>query len=91
MDLYNEPATPFVAEFLGPPKMNLIRGSAISQMGCNLYGIRPEHPRLLIEKGLWKGRSRHAERLGSDTSYVEAEDPGPLTVRLNGQRRFSTD
>ena len=26
MDLYNEPATPFVAEFLGSPKMNLIRG-----------------------------------------------------------------
>ncbi len=43
MDLYNEPATPFVAEFLGSPKMNLIRGSVASQMGCDLYGIRPEH------------------------------------------------
>jgi len=91
MDLYNEPATPFVAEFLGSPKMNLIRGSVASQMGCDLYGIRPEHLELSIEKGLWKGRLRHAEHLGSDTLvYVEAEGPGPLTVRLNGQRRFST-
>ena len=90
MDLYNEPATFFVAEFLGSPKMNLIRGSVAGQLGCDLYGIRPEHPGLLIEKGLWEGRSRHAERLGSDTSYLEAEDPGPLTVRLNGQRLFST-
>ena len=86
MDLYNEPATPFVAEFLGSPKMNLIRGSVASQLGCDLYGIRPEHPGLSLEKGLWKGRLR----LGSGTLYVETEDPGPLAVRLNGQRRFST-
>ena len=90
MDLYNEPATPFVAEFLGSPKMNLIRGFVASQMGCDFYGIRPEHLELSIEKGLWSGRLRHAEHLGSDTLvYVEAEGPGPLTVRLNGQRRFS--
>ena len=52
MDLYNEPATPFVAEFLGPPKMNLIRGSVASQIGCGLYSIRPEHPGISLEKGL---------------------------------------
>ena len=90
MDLYNEPATPFVAEFLGSPKMNLIIGSVAIQMGCDLYGIRPEYLGLSLDKDLWKGRLRHAEHLGSDTLYVEAEDPGPLTVRLNGQRLFST-
>ena len=35
--------------------MNLIRGSVASQMGCDLYGIRPEHLELSIEKVFGKG------------------------------------
>ena len=83
--------TPFVVECLGSPKINLIRGSVASQIGCDLYGIRPEHLELLIEKGLWKGRSRHAEHLGTETlAYIEAWGPAPLTVCLIGQRSFKT-
>ena len=81
----------FFVEFLGSSKTNLIRDSFASQIGCDLYGIRPEHLELLIEKGLWKGRSRHAEHLGSNTlAYVEAEGLAPLKVYLIGQRIFKT-
>ena len=81
----------FFVEFLGSSKTNLIRDSFASQIGCDLYGIRPEDLELLIEKGLWKGRSRHAEHLGSNTlAYVEAEGLAPLKVCLIGQRIFKT-
>src|ERR1700712_802193 len=43
MDLYNHPATPFVAGFIGSPRMNLYTGDTARAMGCNTYGIRPEH------------------------------------------------
>ena len=81
----------FFVEFLGSSKTNLIRDSFASQIGCDLYGIRPEDLELLIEKGFWKGRSRHAEHLGSNTlAYVEAEGLAPLEVCLIGQRIFKT-
>ncbi|HCV87388.1 MAG TPA: hypothetical protein DGB85_12515 [Deltaproteobacteria bacterium] len=60
-------------------------------MGFDLYGIRREHLELLAEKGLWKGRSRHCEHLGSNTlAYVKAEGLALLKVCLIGQRIFKT-
>lgn len=91
MDLYNQPATPFVAGFIGSPKMNLIEGSVAEEQGSDLYGVRPEHLELSGERGLWRGRVRHAEHLGSDTLvYIDAEGPGALTVRMAGEQLFTT-
>ena len=86
MTLYNQPNTPFVAEFIGSPKMNLIEGAVAMDLNAKAIGVRPEHIRVSPEEGAWKGRLRHVEHLGSDTiAYVESPDTGAMTVRLVGE------
>ena len=43
MELYNNPASAFVAGFIGSPKMNFISGKAAEDLGGETVGIRPEH------------------------------------------------
>jgi multiple sugar transport system ATP-binding protein len=85
MELYNHPATPFVAGFIGSPKMNLLEGEVAKAMGCATYGIRPEHLRLSPSSGLWQGRVRHVERLGADAViHIESAVAGMLVARTAG-------
>ena len=84
MELYDHPATPFVAGFIGSPKMNLLTGDAARAFGCGTYGIRPEHLALSAD-GLWQGTVRHVERLGADAIVHLATDAvGPLVARAAG-------
>ena len=85
MELYLKPQTPFVAGFIGSPKMNFLEGSVAQAAGADLCGIRPEH--FLVAKGPAdiKGRIRYLEMLGSDTLiYVDTAEYGPLRVRQAG-------
>ena len=85
MDLYNHPATPFVAGFIGSPRMNLLEGAAAARMGCKTFGIRPEHLLLSADGGTWQGTIRHIERLGADAIiYLETPDAGQLVARTAG-------
>ncbi|MEK1932097.1 MAG: sn-glycerol-3-phosphate ABC transporter ATP-binding protein UgpC [Pararhizobium sp.] len=85
MELYNHPATPFVAGFIGSPKMNLFEGEIAERVGCRIYGIRPEHVVLSAESGTWRGKVRHVERLGADAVvHMDAEGLGDLTARISG-------
>lgn len=89
MDLYNTPANPFVAGFIGSPKMNLIEGEFAKSQGCDTYGIRAEHIDLDKEQGEWTGTVSYSENLGSDTiSHVTVEGMGSLTVRSEGSVFF---
>lgn len=86
MELYNTPQTPFVAGFIGSPKMNLLEGNAAKAQGCDIYGIRPEHLDLVSNGGDWTGKVRHAELLGADTmTFVDVDGVGPMTVRSEGE------
>ena len=86
MELYNQPGNPFVAQFIGSPKMNMIEGPAAEQKGAKTLGVRPEHIAVAKDTGAWKGRVRYVEHLGSDTvAYIDGEGLGSLTVRLTGQ------
>jgi multiple sugar transport system ATP-binding protein len=92
MELYERPATPFVAGFIGSPRMNLYEGSVARDMGCEVYGIRPEHVILSKSDGRWSGRVRHVERLGADTIvHLDVPELGPLVARTTGDRAFSHD
>ncbi|GGB31340.1 ABC transporter ATP-binding protein [Allosediminivita pacifica] len=89
MELYERPASPFVAGFIGSPKMNLIEGKVARDMGCEIYGIRPEHLDISETEGLWSGHVRHVERLGADTIvHLEVPEVGPLIARVDGSRTF---
>ncbi|PKA43568.1 sn-glycerol-3-phosphate ABC transporter ATP-binding protein UgpC (plasmid) [Rhizobium sullae] len=91
MELYRKPVTPFVAGFIGSPKMNLYTGEIAHRFGCETYGIRPEHIRLSEAEGEWQGRVRHIERLGADAIlYLDVPDVGEMVVRAEGETAFAT-
>ena len=84
MELYNAPVSPFVAGFIGSPKMNLYDGAAAGE-ACATYGIRPEHLRLTTDAPRWTGTVRHVERLGADTMvYLAVPGLGEMVVRADG-------
>jgi ABC-type sugar transport system ATPase subunit len=86
MELYRAPATPFVAGFIGSPRMNLFTGAVARAEGCGTYGVRPEHLRLSTESGKWQGRVRHIERLGADAVvFLAVDGMGDLVVRTEGE------
>ena len=87
MSLYHDPATPFVAGFIGSPKMNLFEGEVAAREGCSIYGIRPEHIALSATEGKWQGRVRHIERLGADTVvHLDVPELTSLVARTDGDR-----
>ncbi|WP_349961760.1 ABC transporter ATP-binding protein [Rhizobium sp. ZPR3] len=87
MDLYHNPATPFVAGFIGSPKMNLFEGEIAAREGCGTYGIRPEHIALSAAEGKWQGQVRHIERLGADTVvHLDVPELVSLVARTDGDR-----
>ncbi len=86
MDLYNHPASEFVAGFIGSPKMNFIKGAHAQAAGATTLGVRPEHFIMGQSDDAWEGRVGLVERLGHDTVlYVNVDDAGALTVNLSGQ------
>ncbi len=89
MELYNNPASAFVAGFIGSPKMNFISGNAAEELGGNTIGIRPEHFRVGAQGDGWTGHVTLVERLGHNTIlYARVADVGPVTVLLDGQHDF---
>ena len=84
LDLYNKPATQFVAGFIGSPQMNFIGGDFASARGAATVGIRPEHLKV-VGAGPIEGRLRHAEKLGNETfAYVDAGPLGDISARMEG-------
>jgi iron(III) transport system ATP-binding protein len=82
-DLYERPATRFVAEFIG--RINLVRGVA----GRSLAGIRPEHVELVGGGEAPDRRLGRVERsvfLGSVTRVTLAVDGAPVMLELAGRR-----
>ena len=90
MELYNKPATPFVAGFIGSPKMNLFTGDIARAKGCTTYGIRPEHLTISKTDGEWRGTLRHIERLGADAIlHLDVPDLGQVVARAAGDTDVS--
>jgi multiple sugar transport system ATP-binding protein len=84
LDLYNKPASMFVAGFIGSPQMNFISGGFASQLGAHTIGLRPENLKVQAD-GAIKGTLKHSEQLGNETfAYVDAGDMGEITARMDG-------
>ena len=89
LELYENPASLFVAGFIGSPRMNFLTGPLAESHGAATYGIRPED--LAIgETGEWQGRVLLTEALGADTFvHVETDlSPDPLIARAPGRSSF---
>ena len=79
LDLYNKPASLFVAGFIGSPQMNFMTGEFAAKHQCTTAGIRPEHLKL-DPHGSIQGTLKLAEQLGNETfAYVDAGVLGEIT------------
>ncbi|UUP15929.1 ABC transporter ATP-binding protein [Nitratireductor thuwali] len=91
LDLYERPASRFVAGFIGSPRMNFVEGPVAASHGAHCYGIRPEHVRLSRQDGQWRGQVVLVEQLGSDTFvHVATEEAGLINARAVGSHAFSS-
>jgi multiple sugar transport system ATP-binding protein len=99
MELYDRPASRFVAEFIGTPPMNLLSAespaaralaqSARLPQGAAWLGVRPE-ALTLAREGL-SGRVGLIEALGADmlVHLVADGHDAPLILRLHGTARVT--
>ncbi|KKB08921.1 ABC transporter ATP-binding protein [Devosia chinhatensis] len=84
MELYEQPASLFVAGFIGSPKMNFLTGEKAAAHGCTTLGIRGEHL-TISDNGIWEGRVIHTENLGADSYvYLDMGEAEPVVVRIEG-------
>jgi len=89
MELYEKPASKFVAGFIGSPKMNFLSGPLSEGFGAHTVGVRPEHLQVRADGGVWQGTLVHVENLGADTFlYLDMGTEEPVAVRLAEQNRY---
>jgi len=87
LEVYGQPATTFVAGFIGSPPMNFLPAGAVRGAPGNLtVGIRPEHLRLCPEgQGIATGTVGYCEALGAETlAHLRLADATLAVVRLEG-------
>ena len=93
-EIYEHPATSFVAGFIGTPPMNLVpateiaaaRGQSHQDFDAISVGIRPEHVSLSSSNGVGiPARVEHVEYLGADVLADCRVGDAKLLARLEGQ------
>lgn len=90
LELYEHPASQFVAGFIGSPRMNFITGPVAADNHTHTLGIRPEDITLSPDRGTWKGKVDIVESLGNDTFvHMQTENAGTVNVRVVGNRPFA--
>ena len=83
LEVYANPATEFVAGFIGSPPTNFLVQGLIGGDGEHRVGIRPEHMRLSgAGAGKLDARAAYSEALGAETLvHVKCADGTQVTVR----------
>jgi multiple sugar transport system ATP-binding protein len=88
MDLYENPQSLFVAQFIGSPKMNFFTGAHAAKFKATTVGVRPEHFDIAAS-GAWSGKVVYSENLGSDSYiYVDIGETDPVIVRQQGKSSY---
>jgi multiple sugar transport system ATP-binding protein len=89
MELYENPQSLFVAQFIGSPKMNLFTGANAQKFKAATVGVRPEHLEINNPDSAWTGKVIYSENLGSDSFiYVDIGAGEPIIVRQEGKSNF---
>ena len=83
-EVYNCPASTFVAGFIGSPPMNLLLNAPNSQAGC-VMGIRPEHIDITPEMG-WTLQVETMELLGAERLVHARLGHEPITLRVDASQ-----
>ena len=77
-EVYHEPATTFVASFIGSPPMNLLKSAPGGRAGA-ITGIRPEH--LDVGDHGWQVRVDTVELLGAERLVYGRLGEEPIIIR----------
>lgn len=90
LEVYRNPASLFVAGFIGSPPMNFVDPGLLPDLsvpGAKTLGVRPEHLTFTNEDaGMLKGRVAFCEALGADTLvHVRMPDQTIMIVRSEGE------
>ena len=83
-EVYNRPATTFVASFMGSPPMNLLQHAPNADFGGPpgaTLGIRPEH--LQVSEGGWPVQVETVEMLGAERLLYCRLGTEPLILRTD--------
>ena len=80
-EVYNRPASTFVASFIGSPPMNLLRHAPATPQG-QILGIRPEHLDI-TPSGVWSLTVDTVELLGAERLVHARLGQETLTLRLD--------
>ena len=83
-EVYNRPATTFVASFMGSPPMNLLQHAPNADFGGPpgaTFGIRPEH--LQVSEGGWPVQVETVEMLGAERLLYCRLGTEPLILRTD--------
>ncbi|HSU22555.1 sn-glycerol-3-phosphate ABC transporter ATP-binding protein UgpC [Comamonadaceae bacterium OTU4NAUVB1] len=79
-EVYNRPATTFVASFIGSPPMNLLRHAPGVRPG-QILGVRPEH--LKLDPAGWAVQVEYVELLGAERLVYGHIGEEPVIVRID--------
>ena len=81
LEVYANPATEFVAGFIGSPPTNFMTGSLLDRSADTKIGVRPEHI-TISDAGRLAARVTYCEALGAETLvHLLAADGSKITVR----------
>lgn len=83
-EVYAQPASTFVASFIGSPPMNLLRDAPDAKPGI-IFGIRPEH--LDIAASGWALQVEAVEMLGAERLIYARLNKEMVIVRIDEGRR----
>jgi len=85
-EVYNTPATTFVASFIGSPPMNLLKNAPGGKSG-QILGIRPEHIDIVTSGG-WEMEIITVELLGAERLVYGTVGGEIVTVRIEEAQAF---
>jgi sn-glycerol 3-phosphate transport system ATP-binding protein len=79
-EVYHEPASTFVASFIGSPPMNLLKNAPTGRRDGAIFGIRPEH--MDIGDHGWEMRVDTVELLGAERLVYGHVNGEAVIVRI---------
>ena len=94
LEVYANPATKFVAGFIGSPPTNFMKATLanVASDAADTLGVRPEHVLISTDDPKVSGAVLYSEALGAETLvHVELKDGSLVTVRQSASDEIPSE
>jgi len=94
LEVYANPATEFVAGFIGSPPTNFMKADLANASSASAVtvGVRPEHMKIVTSDHKVSGTVLYTEALGAETLiHVQLADETLVTARQNASEAFPSE